>query len=208
MENIWINPNYKDEKNEIIDLSEKALKDSEALPTPIKEVLDLETKNYIDKRFPKTNDDTLQEDIAQKFITDSNYLDTLYNNKDEGEKINKEIEEAVQNEFQEKNQLEYSLEAYKEAYAEVSKLIDELRILELRSKLTDKFPLVKSGISNREAFALVSEDMEKIKKELANINDPNISSLSAGDVLDRLKEASKRQRTLMHVLEQENPEMN
>lgn len=208
MEHIWINPNYKDEKNEIIELSEKALKDSETLPTPTKEVLDTQTREYIDERFPKTNDDTLQEDIAQKFIIDPNYADTLRNNNDEGEKLNKDLEEAVQNEFQEKIQLEYSLDAYKEAYTEVSKLIDELRRLELRSKAVDTLPLAESNMFNREAFALISEDVEKIKKELANINDPNISPLSAGDVLDRLRALSKRQHTLMNVLEQKNPGMN
>ncbi len=206
----WLNPAHKSEASALLKVSTEAEKKTESLDnSPSKKVLDLETQKYIEERFPKTNDDKLHEDTAKKFIFDSKYLDDITERHNNGEKMEKQFSDKLWEMYTKAMESDGYIEVYKDMSKRVGKLIDNMNILEIHNSISpEKFPLAKSGISNKEAFLLAKEEAENVKHELGGIRDENISKESVGELLDKYKKISEKYNTLRSVLQPENPDLN
>ncbi len=220
MDNKWIKYTDKDgqkdqfiktthevEKHHIEDITKKAFKNVESRETPTIDVLPSVVKDLINKRFPKTNDDTLHDDMAQKFITDSNYLDTLQANDLKDQKIEQEIKEGVFNIYKQKMDFKECLEIYIDLNKKVSYLLTKLAKYELQFLHQNKSPLPNQTL-NKESLHLLKKAIESIKKELDTIKDEDISSESVGQILNNYRKFSKKYETVMVLLDPDNPSLN
>lgn len=220
MDNKWIKYTDKDgqkdqfiktthevEKHHIEDITKKAFKNVESRETPTIDVLPSVVKDLINKRFPKTNDDTLHDDMAQKFVTDSNYLDTLQANDLKDQKIEQEIKEGVFNIYKQKMDFKECLEIYIDLNKKVSYLLTKLAKYELQFLHQNKSPLPNQTL-NKESLHLLKKAIESIKKELDTIKDEDISSESVGQILNNYRKFSKKYETVMVLLDPDNPSLN
>ena len=209
MEYNWIKPGHENEKKALSKISEDASKKLEDFDnTPTKNVLDDETQEYISGRVPKTNDDLLQEDVAKKFLLDGNYLQELHNKQNKGEKIEKEIFNELWNVYGRLMEIGGYIEVHKDLNKTVEQMIHNINILELKNEILEKFPLAKSGISNKEALELANAEARNIKKELDNMKDESVTKESIGELLDKYKDISEKYQELYNVVSPQNPSEN
>ncbi|MCX6753044.1 MAG: hypothetical protein NTW62_01695 [Candidatus Nomurabacteria bacterium] len=209
MEYSWIKPGHENEKQALNKISEDASKKVEDFDnTPTKKVLDDETQKYISDRVPKTNDDLLQEDIAKKFVLDGNYLQELHNKQNKGEKIEKETFNELWNVYGRLMEIGGYIEVHKDLNKTVEQMIHNINILELKNEISEKFPLAKSGISNKEALELANAEARNIKKELDNMKDESITKESIGELLDKYKDITEKYQELYSVVSPQNPSEN
>lgn len=207
MEHNWIKPTHEEEAEKLSKITQDAVENIEN-NFPTREVLNEETQKYIDERFPKTNDDTLQEDIAQKFVVDSNYLDELHKNETAGEQVSEEIATSLWDMYGKMIEQGAYIELHREINPKVNKLLDEIRILELQNEIKEQFPMAKSGISNKEAYLFVQTEISRIKNELSTIHSEEVSPQSVGELLEQYKTLSEKYQTIRTLLEPENSILN
>ena len=205
MEDIWINPKNEQEKKQLLDMELASLN---RVVAPTKEVLNRETQAYIEKRFLKTNDDSLQEAVAQKFITDSDYLDSLHRRRDltvvEEDKILKKQEEL----YQKANEDYFLLERSNKINTKINELIDNLNLLEIQNKIQSKFDLSKSGISNEEVRSIIQKEIEKIRNKLNEIKDLEIPKEEMQKIYDNYEKSNEEYQNISKILNLDNPSSN
>ena len=208
MENIWLNPKNSDEESGIKKITETAVSTTESHSTSTIDSLDQETQEYILAKHPKTNDDTLREDTAQKFLIDSEYLDTLHTNENTGKETQEKIHSQIWEMYNDQVTLSEQIHTYREFNAKVNELLNQLDILIVREEIDERFPLAKSGISNKEATLLAREEVSKIREELDTIHDEAISDESIGALLKKYKQGHEKYTAVCQIFEAKNPELN
>ncbi len=180
--------------------------------TPLKNSLGPETKEYIDQRFPLTNDDTLQEEYALKFITDSNFIDKINESSKSGEESLKEINEIMWKNYEELLKVRDYLHIQKDLNENTRKLIDKLEILEWGSLLEDRFKLQKSDISQEERYAFRKEQIKELKEQFNSIKGNELGSENIVEVFERYAELLNKNNHLCTILSKDsneyNPELN
>lgn len=176
--------------------------------TPTKDILDAETQDYIEKRFPKTNDDNLQEDLAVKFVTDANFIDKLNKEENLSEKIEQGMNTGLWKLYEEQLKLGSYVEIHKDLNTRVSSLIDTLKVIKLKSDINKTFKLEKSDISEAEISDFYREQIDDIEKELNTIKNEEISPESVGQVFNQYSEAVDKYNNLYKILIETNPELN
>ena len=205
----WIDPKHQGEEENFKKLSEDAAKNIEiSQPTPTKDILGAETKEYIESRFPKTNDDNLQEAVAIKFATDSNFLESLHQSEQEGSREYEGIVKKLWDMYEKQLEAGAYLEVHKNLNKNVSKLIENLQILELRKNIKSNFNLTKSDTSNEEVIHMTSDEIQNIKNELDTIKNEEISKESVGQVFEKYSNVIKKYNNLNSILGLKNPELN
>ncbi len=177
--------------------------------TPMKDILDSGTQKYIDGRFPETNDDSLQEDLAVKFITDSGFLDKLEEEHGLSERIQQNIDNEMWKLYEKKLKLGLYLDIHKDLNKRVAGLLDDLRAAELRSEMKGTFKLEKSNKSEEELNDFYKEQINEIKVELSNIKNEEISSANVGQIFDQYTKAVNDYNNFYKILyETKNLELN
>jgi hypothetical protein len=209
MEHDWIKSTHAGESERLLKIAKDAVENAQTTKnTPTKEVLDEDVQKHIEDRFPKTTDDTLQEDLAQQFVLNSNYLDELHKKFNTGEQIQGEINSTLWNIYEEQMKLGAYIEVHKDLNKRVRTLIDTMQTLELTEEIAEKFPMAKSGISNKEALALAHGEAENLKRELDGIKNEEVTKESVGELLDRYKKISEHYAKARYAIEPEFPERN
>lgn len=209
MEHIWVKPSHQDEESNLSTIGDGAVEAlSHTNQSPTKEILNDETKTYIEDRFPQNNEDLLQEDIAQKMVMDAGYLDELHKRSIEGENAQREIVDSLWGIYGDMMTAGAYIDIYKDVNAHVSKMIDALSILQLKSEISEMYPMAKSGISNKEAFALAKGEAERIKQELDMTIDTEISKESVGHILDKYKALRDHYEIVRHSIDPVDPYAN
>lgn len=209
MKNVWLNPKYESEADATNKLFDYARKKVDSMnKTPMKDNLDKETQEYLSGQFPKTNDDSLQEDFAKTFLFDSQYLDKLYERQNKGERMEKKVIEELWNLYEKQMRLGGYLDVYKDINKRVDGLINNMNVLKAQVEIEERFPMAKSGISNKEAMLLAKAEAENIKNELDTIHDDNVSKESVGELLDKYERVVERYYNLWYVIPPEHPEQN
>ena len=176
--------------------------------TPTKDILDSETQEYIEKRFPKTNDDNLQEDLAVKFVTDANFIDKLHEEENLGQKIEQDMNNELWRLYEKQLKLGSYVEIHKDLNKRASHLIDNLEIIKLQSNINKRFKLEKSNISEAEISDIYKEQIDDIEKELNTIKNEEVSSESVGQVFNQYTETIDKYNNLYEILIKANPELN
>ena len=208
MENIWLNPKHSDEESGITKITETILDPTESHSTSTIDSLDQETQEYILAKHPKTNDDTLREDTAQKFLIDSEYLDTLHTNENAGKETQEKIHSRIWEMYNDQVTLSEQIHTYREFNTKVNELLNQLDVLIVREEIDERFPLAISGISNKEATLLVREEVSKIRAELDTIHDEAISDESIGELLKKYKQGHEKYTAVCQIFEAKSPELN
>ncbi len=207
MEHIWVKSTNQEESEKLAKIAQSASENIEN-KSPTKEMLDEEIQRYIDIRFPVTNEDNLQEDAAQKFVIDSNYLDELHKNEALGEQVNQEIVDGLWRMYEKMLEQGAYLDLQRELSPKINKLLDSLKVLELQNEIKEQFPMAKSAITNKEAFFIAQNEISHIKSELDSIRNEEVSPQSVGQLLEQYKALSEKYQTVRALIEPENSALN
>lgn len=176
--------------------------------TPIKNILDAETQEYIDARFPRTNDDNLQEDLATKFVTDGDFNEKLHLHHELGEKLEKEMNNELWKRYEKLLELGSYFEIQKSLNVELSHLLDKLKFVELRAETKKKYKLEKSDITEVEVADFYKEQIDSIKNELNAVRSQKVDSKNVGDVFDQYTKAKDQYENLYDILVTADPALN
>lgn len=209
MEHIWLNPKHTQDAEKLSAVEDSSLEHLTGhTHAPTKEVLDEHTKEYIEARFPATNDDTLQEAIAQKFILDDTYLERLHDMAAKGDKEQKYIAQVIWNTYGAMMEAGAYIDVYKDMYNHISELMQYIDRLNAQIEIREEFPLAKSGMTNKEALALAKSEAEDIKRALYEIQDSQITKESVGALLDMYKALYKHYSAINDAMSPDHPERN
>lgn len=176
--------------------------------TPVKDILDPKTQKHIESVFPKTNDDNLQEDLAEKFVVDSDYLYKLHENEKRGEDFEKDINNELWKLYEKQIELGLYIDIHKDLNKKVSDLIDNIAAIELRSKINKNFKLEKSNITQSEVADFYTEQIDDVKKELYSITNEDIDSQSIGKIFDEYTKVVEKYNNLLKILFDIDPRSN
>jgi hypothetical protein len=176
--------------------------------TPIKDVLEPEVQVYIEENFPQTNDDNLQEDLAYKFVTDSNYLDKLHENQNIVKDIERDAVGALEKALKYKLKLGAQLQMHQDLNERVARLLNKLKNMDLKPSQHKGINTGTVELNNPPIAHLFERQIEDIKKELHTIKNEKIGPLSVGELLEQYNEATERYNTLNNILKNSEPELN
>lgn len=176
--------------------------------TPIKDVLEPEVQVYIEENFPQTNDDNLQEDLAYKFVTDSNYLDKLHENQNIVKDIERDAVGALEKALKYKLKLGAQLQMHRDLNERVAQLLNKLKTMDLKPKQSKGQDPATIEINNHPILNLLARQVEDIKKELHSIRNEKIGPESVGELLEKYNNATERYNTLNDILKNSAPELN
>lgn len=208
MEHIWLKPTHKEEAEKLAGIEDISLETVNTAETPVKEVLSQDLQRNLEHRFPKTSDDTLQEDAARKLVTDSHYLERLHQGEVSGEQVAQDITSSLKGMYQKTREAGEYLEVYKEVNPKVSELLHNLQLLELDTKYAKLFPKERSETSNKEAYMLLQEEIERIKDQLNKIRDKEISRESVGELVEKYNMLTEKYTAILNLIEPKNPQLN
>lgn len=172
--------------------------------TPITDSLDSENKEYIENRFPLTNDDNLREDYALKTVTDSDFMDKLRVNHEVGEQNTEEIRNTLWNLYESQLKLGNYIDIENDLRKKTEQLIDELRILKTRQDIEKRFKLQKSDISQEEKEKFKEERIEEIKNELFNISSNEILKEDPQKIFEEYSKIIQKYEHLYKMFGDEN----
>lgn len=209
MEHIWLNPKHTQDAEKLSAVEDSSLEHLTGhTHAPTKEALDDTTKEYIEARFPVTNDDTLQEDLAQKFVFDDTYLERLHDMEAKGTKEKEYIAHAIWNMYSAMMEMGAYIDVFTDMNKHISELIDNVDRLNTQIEIREEFPLAKSGMTNKEALALAKSEAEDIKRALYEIQDSQITKESVGALLDMYKALYAHYAAINNAISTDHPERN
>lgn len=213
MKESWTKEGTPEAEKEMLSINAKAENNLASIDnTPTKEVLEPEYQAYIESRFPKTNDDNLQEDYSKHLVVEGyDVMKTIHSLDDaaqEGEKT-KEFEKEKQEEalIAETDFINKKIKLNNE----VSSLQDKIHLLELQRQINPRFTLAKSGDTNEISSEIINKDIAELEEDVNTLK----AQLKAGvdtKTLDILIEKHMAARNAfeerMKAWYPSNPELN
>lgn len=213
MKEVWINNNILTSEEELKKIGEKAVSNLAAVDNaPTKKVLDDEYQAYIEQRFPKTNEDTLQEDYAQNIILNGyDGIEKIKETDTEGQKMEDKTVEILNKKNEELHTSYDIIQQKSEVLRKLNTAEDNIKILKIQRSINPKFSLVKSGISSIEKDHMVDTEISTLENEIGSLKEQMAGELNQdkiNELIDAYTKSYNRYMDLTKIWTPDKPELN